>query len=118
MENSYSPNESGNGRQRWQSTSSEPETLSDEVKNFIADIEDVVQRAANVTDADVARMREKVLAAVSSTSSKVAMTTEAVKERAKQASQYADEYVHESPWRAICIAGALGVFTGIMAGRR
>lgn len=120
METSFESNANrSTSAQRWQNSSaSYAETASDELKNFIADIEDVVQKAANVSDEDVARVREKVLAAVSSTSSKLAVTTENVKERAKQASKYADEYVHESPWRAICIAGVLGMVTGVMAGRR
>jgi ElaB/YqjD/DUF883 family membrane-anchored ribosome-binding protein len=95
---------------------------SAEFKNFVADVEDVVKRVANVSDADVARVREKITSALSSTKSTLANSAENVKVQAQQAAKYADEYVHDSPWQAVgigaAVAALLGLSIGILASRR
>lgn len=93
-----------------------------EFKNFVSDVEDVVKRVANVSDADVARVREKITSALSSTKSTLANSAENVKVQAQQAAKYADEYVHDSPWQAVgigaAVAALLGLSIGILASRR
>ena len=41
-----------------------------------------------------------------------------VRERAKQAARYTDEYVHENPWRAVGVAAGIGLLLGLVLGRR
>jgi ElaB/YqjD/DUF883 family membrane-anchored ribosome-binding protein len=98
------------------------DTASDEFKNFVSDIEDVVKRVANVSDADVARVREKIQSALYSTKSKLADSAATIKQQAQDAAQQADDYVHESPWQAVgigaALAAVLGVSIGYLAGRR
>jgi ElaB/YqjD/DUF883 family membrane-anchored ribosome-binding protein len=98
------------------------ETASDEFKNFVADVEDVVKKVAHVSDADVARVRAKVQAAISSTKSGIASSAADLKRQAQQAAHYADEYVHDSPWQAIgvgaALAAVLGLSIGFFAARR
>lgn len=93
-----------------------------EFKNFVSDVEEVVKRVANVSDADVARVREKISSALSSTTSTLADGAETVKVQARQAAKYTDEYVHERPWQAVGIgagvAALLGLSIGILASRR
>lgn len=97
-------------------------TASDELKNFVADVEDVLKRVTNVSDADVARVRAKVQAALGSTKDGLLNSAANIKEQAQKASKYADEYVHESPWQAIGIgallAAAIGASIGYLAARR
>jgi ElaB protein len=97
-------------------------TASDELKNFVADVEDVVKRVANVNDNDVARMRAKVQTAISSTKDGLATSIAGVKRQAQQAAKQADTYVHESPWQAIgvtaAIAAVLGLSIGLLAARK
>jgi ElaB/YqjD/DUF883 family membrane-anchored ribosome-binding protein len=89
---------------------------SAELKNFVADIEDVMKRVANVSDADVARVRAKVQAALSSTKDGIFTSAANAKKQAQQAARYADEYVHESPWQAIGIGAALAAVLGLSIG--
>jgi ElaB/YqjD/DUF883 family membrane-anchored ribosome-binding protein len=97
-------------------------TASAELKNFVADIEDVMDRVANVSDVDVARVRAKVRAALSSTKSGIVSTAAGIKDQAERAVRYTDDYVHESPWQAVgvgaAIAAALGLSIGLLASRR
>lgn len=92
--------------------------LSSEFHDLVADVEDLVKKVANVSDAEVARVRarvEKTLAAA-----KTAATESASRARtyAREASTATDEYVHESPWTAISLAAAVGVLIGFIAARR
>jgi len=98
------------------------ETASEEFRNFVTDVEDVVKKVANVSDADVARVRAKVSAAISSTKSGITNSAENIKLQAQQAAKYADGYVRESPWQAVgvgaAVAAVLGLSIGFLVARR
>ena len=79
---------------------------SAEIKNLIADVEDLVARIADLKDADVARVRGKVLRAVGSAKEILASRTETLRRQAKQAATTADDYVHDRPWQAVGHRGA------------
>lgn len=89
-----------------------------EVKSLIADVEDLVARIADLKDADVARVRGKVLQAVSTAKESLSASTDVLRRRAQRAVTSADDYVHESPWQAIGIAAVVGAVVGILASRR
>jgi ElaB/YqjD/DUF883 family membrane-anchored ribosome-binding protein len=95
---------------------------SAELKNFVADIEDVIKRVANVSDADVARIRTKIQAALTSTKDGIFTSAASAKQQAQQVARYADDYVHESPWQAIgvgaAVAAVLGLTVGLLTMRR
>jgi ElaB/YqjD/DUF883 family membrane-anchored ribosome-binding protein len=95
---------------------------TEELKNFIADVEDVVKSVAHVSDNDVARMRAKVQAAIASTKDSVEITSTHLTKRAREVAADTDSYVHASPWRAVgigaAIAALIGVTVGALAARR
>jgi ElaB/YqjD/DUF883 family membrane-anchored ribosome-binding protein len=91
---------------------------SAEIQSLIADVEDLVARIADLKDADVARIRTKVLRAVGSAKESLADSTESLKRQAQRAASTADDYVHDSPWQAIGIAALVGAVVGILATRR
>ena len=91
---------------------------SDEVKNLIADVEDLMARIADLKDADVARVRGKVQRAVEAAKESLADSAETLKQRARSAASTADDYVHDSPWQAVGIAALVGAVVGILATRR
>jgi ElaB/YqjD/DUF883 family membrane-anchored ribosome-binding protein len=96
--------------------------VSDEFKNFVSDVEDVVKGVSHVSDADVARVRAKIQSALTSTKDGVEITAANLTKRAREAATQADSYVRESPWQAIgigaAIAALIGVSVGILAARR
>ena len=93
-------------------------TASDEIKSLIADVEDLVARIADLKDADISRMRKKVVRAVDAAKESVVERADNLRRQAQQAVTTADDYVHDNPWQAVGIAAAVGALVGIIAIRR
>jgi ElaB/YqjD/DUF883 family membrane-anchored ribosome-binding protein len=89
-----------------------------EIKSLIADVEDLVARIADLKDADVARVRSKVLRAVDVAKESLADSADTVRRQAQRAATTTDDYVHDSPWQAVGIAALVGAVVGILATRR
>ena len=91
---------------------------SSEIKNLIADVEELMARISDLKDADVQNVRARVQHAVDATKQSVADGTSNLRRRAKQAASTADDYVRDSPWAAVGIAALVGSVVGILATRR
>ncbi len=91
---------------------------SSEIKNLIADVEDLMARIGDLKDADVVRMRGKVQRAVDATKQSLAAGADTIRQHAQKVVSTADDYVHDSPWQAIGIAALVGAVVGILATRR
>lgn len=91
---------------------------SGEIKNLIADVEDLMARISDLKDADVVRVRSKVLRAVDAAKASLTDGADTIKRQAQQVASTADDYVHDSPWQAIGIAALVGAVVGILATRR
>jgi ElaB/YqjD/DUF883 family membrane-anchored ribosome-binding protein len=86
---------------------------SDELKAFLADVEDLVKKVANVSDADVARLRSRVAGAIGDVREAIGDTAGSLRDRARMAVTVTDDYVHDRPWTAIGLAAAVGVIVGV-----
>ena len=91
---------------------------STEIKNLIADVEDLMARIADLKDADVVRVRTKVQRAVDATKQSLAEGADAIRQQAQSVANTADDYVRDSPWQAVGIAALIGAVVGILATRR
>jgi ElaB/YqjD/DUF883 family membrane-anchored ribosome-binding protein len=91
---------------------------ANEVKNLIADVEDLVARIADLKDADVVRVRTKVQNAVDAAKGSLADGADTLRRRAQRAMSGADGYVRESPWAAVGLAAVVGAVVGILVTRR
>ncbi len=91
---------------------------ADEMKNLIADVEDLLTRISDIKDTDIARVRGKVLRAVDTAKASLEQGAETVKRQAQRAATATDDYVHETPWAAVGIAALVGAVVGILASRR
>ena len=91
---------------------------SSEIKNLIADVEDLMARIADLKDADVVRVRGKVQRAVEATKQSLAEGADVIRQHAQNVATTADDYVRESPWQAIGIAALVGAVVGVLAPRR
>jgi ElaB/YqjD/DUF883 family membrane-anchored ribosome-binding protein len=91
---------------------------SGELKNLIADVEELVGRIGNLKDADVSRVRGKVENALAAAKQSLANGTETARRQARKVAGTADDYVRESPWQAIGIAALAGVAIGYLLSRR
>ena len=91
---------------------------SNEIKNLIADVEDLMARIADLKDADVVRVRSKVQRAVDAAKQSLADSAETIRQHAQDVATTADDYVRDRPWQAIGIAALVGAVVGILATRR
>src|SRR5216684_9048080 len=88
---------------------------STEIKNLIADVEDLMARIADLKDADVVRVRGKVQRAVDATKQSLAGGADTIRRQAQNVAgtaqdvaNTADDYVRDSPWQAVGIAALVG----------
>jgi len=91
---------------------------SGEIKDLIADVEDLMARIADLKDVDVVRMRGRVQRAVDAVKQTVADSAGTIRRQAQDIAGSADDYVRDSPWQAIGIAALVGAVVGILATRR
>ena len=91
---------------------------SSEIKNLIADVEELMVRIADLKDADVVRVRGKVQRAVDATKQSLAEGAETIRQHAQDVASTAEDYVRDSPWQAVGIAALVGAVVGILATRR
>jgi ElaB/YqjD/DUF883 family membrane-anchored ribosome-binding protein len=112
---------SASGRRPNNATENMEETramATNEIKSLIADVEELVARIADLNDADVVRMRTKVMRAVDSAKEGLADGADTLRRQARNAMSGADEYVRESPWVAVGLAALVGAVVGILVARR
>jgi ElaB/YqjD/DUF883 family membrane-anchored ribosome-binding protein len=91
---------------------------SQEFRNLIADVEELIKRVAHVDDASLARAREKLQNSLTAAKTAVNDGTERVKTTARQAADTTDHYVHENPWSAVGIAAAAGAAIAVLLSTR
>src|SRR5262249_36369751 len=89
------------------------ENAGEELQAFLADVEDLVKRVANISDADVARVRVKVANALNDMRRVATDTADTVRDRARVAMDATNDYVRERPWTVVGLAAALGLIIGV-----
>jgi ElaB/YqjD/DUF883 family membrane-anchored ribosome-binding protein len=85
-----------------------------EIRNLLADVEELIRRVAHLDDADLARAREKLERRIAATRASLHNGTERVRTTARQAATTTDTYVHDNPWSAIGIAAAAGAAIAVL----
>ena len=93
-------------------------TGSQEFRNLVADVEELIKRVAHVDDADLARARAKLEKTLTAAKSAMHDGTERVKTTAREAAHTTDQYVHTNPWSAIGIAAAAGAAIAVLLSTR
>jgi ElaB/YqjD/DUF883 family membrane-anchored ribosome-binding protein len=91
---------------------------ANEIKDLIADVEELMARIADLKDADVIRVRSNVQRAIAAAKASLTDGADAIRKHAQTAATTADDYVRESPWQAVGIAALVGAVVGILATRR
>ena len=94
------------------------DAATSEMKNLMADVEDLVSHVADVKDPDIIRIRNKVQAALVSTRDSLVTGAETAQRQVRLAAATTDDYVRASPWQALGIAALVGVTVGYLAGRQ
>jgi ElaB/YqjD/DUF883 family membrane-anchored ribosome-binding protein len=89
-----------------------------DMKTVIADAENLLRATANQAGEQIAVARERIQDSLHQAKVKLAEAELVVRERARQAARYTDEYVHDNPWQAIGVAAGIGLLLGILLARR
>lgn len=92
--------------------------MTGDIKSVIADGEDLLKAAADVSGEGFALARQKFEKKLGSAKARLADTSQAAVEKTKETAAVANRYVHDNPWPAIGIAAAAGLLIGFLATRR
>jgi ElaB/YqjD/DUF883 family membrane-anchored ribosome-binding protein len=91
---------------------------SSEWRDLFADVEDLLKKVANVGDAEIAQVRERLQKTLAAARSSASAGAQRARAYAQDATVATEDYVRESPWTAIGVAAAVGVLIGFIASRR
>ncbi len=92
--------------------------LVQDMRVVIADAEDLLRATANQAGEKIAVARERIQDSLHQAKVKLAEAEAVVREQAKQAARYTDDYVHDNPWKAIGVAAGIGLLLGLLISRR
>jgi ElaB/YqjD/DUF883 family membrane-anchored ribosome-binding protein len=90
----------------------------DDMRVVITDAEELLRATAGQAGEKIGVARERIQDSIYQAKVKLAEAEAVVRERARQAAQYTDEYVRENPWRAIGVAAGIGLVLGLVLSRR
>lgn len=93
-------------------------TASAELGNLISDVEDLVKKVGNVSDVEVAQLRERLKEKLDTAKETLAEGGRRITETARDAASATDDYVRSSPWQALGFAALAGVAVGFILSRR
>ena len=92
--------------------------MAGDIKAVIADGEELLKAAANVSGEGFAATRAKFEEKFRSAKASLADASRAAVGTARKTAAATDNYVHASPWTAIAVAAAAGLVIGFLATRR
>lgn len=93
-------------------------TTRTDMKSLIKDAQDLFQQATNVTGETADDLRERGLQLLDSAVAKAQEVQSVALETGKELAEKTDDYVQENPWRAVAIAGGIGVLFGFLISRK
>lgn len=89
-----------------------------DLKLVIADTEELLRATAGQAGEKIADLRVKAQDHLTSAKIKLADAETIVVDKAKAVGRATDDFVHDSPWRAVGIAAGIGFVAGLLIGRR
>jgi len=92
--------------------------MANDIKTVIADGEDLLKAAANVSSAGFAVAREKFDEKFSSAKARLVDASRPAVDKARRTATAANGYVHGNPWTVIGVAAAAGALIGFLAAKR
>jgi ElaB/YqjD/DUF883 family membrane-anchored ribosome-binding protein len=96
------------------------ERVSDSFQELLAGTEDLLRSTASYTGSEVEAARARLRRQLDEARESAGQWEGVARERARRASAYADEYVHEHAWKSVGVAALVGALLGccLMAGGR
>lgn len=111
------PGPNGQGDAASATTPGGASAMPAEVRDFVADVGDLITATTTLAGTDLARARAMLVERAAAAKAALARMGSAVGDRARQTARVTDTFVHEQPWRAIGIGALLGLAVGIALAR-
>jgi ElaB/YqjD/DUF883 family membrane-anchored ribosome-binding protein len=92
--------------------------IASDIKTVIADGQDLIKAAANVSGARFAVAREKLDEKLCNAKSSLMDASRPAVDKARRTAAAANGYVHGNPWAFIGVAVAASAFIGFLAAKR
>lgn len=99
-------------------TSSGKQKLVADMRNVVADAEEIVRATAGMAGEKIADLRERMSVHLYDAKLRLEEAEAIVIDKTKAAARATDDYVNENPWQAVGIAAGIGLLLGIIIGRR
>lgn len=97
---------------------SSKEKLIQDCKIVVSDAEELLKATAAQAGEKVSAARVKVQESLQRARTELDKAEAIFLEKAKEASQSADQYVRENPWQAVGISAGVALIVGLLIGRR
>lgn len=92
--------------------------LMNDLKTVIQDAEAWLRHGGHLTGEEFQAAKAKFEQTLSSAKTDLLHLQETVVDGTKEAARATDEYVHENPWKSICIGASIGLLAGFIISRR
>ncbi len=94
------------------------ETVRNDLKTLVRDAQMLFDEATSASGAKAEQLRTQGMQLLDNALERAQELQEAAIEKGRKIAHDTDAYVHEHPWRAIGVAGAVGVLVGMLIARR
>ena len=94
------------------------EQLVSDMKVVVSDAEEILRETKGVAGEKIAELRERIAVRLRDAKMRIADADEILRDRTKAAARATDDYVNDSPWRAVGIAAGVGLLLGVIIARR
>ena len=93
---------------------SSKERLVGDLKNLVADAEELLKATASQAGDKIGVARQKVEQSLIEGKKALADAEKSLVAKSKEAAEIADDYVRENPWSAVGIAAGIGLVLGLL----
>jgi ElaB/YqjD/DUF883 family membrane-anchored ribosome-binding protein len=94
-------------------TSSKDKLVGD-LKNLVADAEELLKATASQAGEKVAEARQKIEQSLIEGKKALADAEKTLIKKSKEAAEVADDYVRDNPWSAVGMAAGVGLVLGLL----
>ena len=112
------PPSQGNGLANLNKSQDAAPDITQEFKNFVADVERLTKEAAKLSGDDLARTKIQLNQRINSAKHFISSTSNTLAEQTQKAAAATNEFVHEKPWAVIGTGAVVSFVLGLLLGQR
>ncbi|HNU11293.1 MAG TPA: DUF883 family protein [Rubrivivax sp.] len=99
-------------------TVAQKEKLVGELRQVVADAEELLKATADDASEGVASLRARLQQRMSDARVRLMDLQASATDKARAAGHAADDFVHQRPWSAVAMGAGVGLIVGLLIGRR